>query len=126
MAYAPKPWEAEDHGEHGIYVWGFPGYEGNPDNRREVCVIHTWEGDSDDMREMDQADACLIAAAPDLHDACKAALDYIVRNEQPGATTRAVEEAGDAEKWEDYMPTTYDTLKAAIQKAEGSEGEDPR
>ncbi len=56
------PWEAEET-QDGIFVWGEPGYEGIPDNWREVCCISTYEEEEIDM---DRANARLIAAAPSM------------------------------------------------------------
>jgi hypothetical protein len=53
----------------------------------------------------------------DLLAACNAAIEHMIHNERSEAEYRAAEE-GNADNWEDFMPTAYDLLKAAKQKAE--------
>jgi len=99
MAHTPGPWVTSDTKfANGIRTEVEPAYECGP-----ICScirtvnprkVRTWD-------EVD-ANAKLIAAAPELLDACKAAL----AKEQEGAFRVTADELGDI-------------LRAAIHKAEG-------
>ena len=100
-AYTPGPWKYERHwqtGEDIVWLNGSAGY-----TLVDACDYR----DSVDARggKVNPADARLIAAAPELLRACRAALVSVIGDEH----------------FQEFRPL-IDTLKTAIAKATGEEG----
>lgn len=99
-AHTPGPWEIE-HGHHecvntSTLPWAMTGPGG-----REVCQ----SPNGVDVDDEDDANACLIAAAPDLLAACEAMLEWVAR------------ETDDR----DWPHPVLDQARAAIAKARGEQ-----
>jgi hypothetical protein len=93
MAFTPGPWKVDEPYRNEVYIDGANG-------RTVAFVTH-----NDDERKEQAADACLIAAAPDLLAACKALLEGI---DEYWATLPEGKAAIDA-------------ARAAVARAEGRE-----
>jgi len=91
--YTPGPWTAEAK-DLGGEVPSWRVY--NMPEGQQVASVHRWNG------EGDEANAHLIAAAPDLLEACKEALVRLECHNHPDGRR-------------------LDNLRAAIAKAEGQE-----
>ena len=102
--HTPKPWKAE-----------FVGSSGSGDNIDDVYEVHAAGGHFRVAEYMTPADARLIAAAPDLLEACKDALESLEML-QGGCTDF---NDGTVEALTVWCPEVIDSLSAAIAKAEG-------
>lgn len=94
MSHTPGPWEIRDSNMRTIEA---PG--------GSICTPsgHCLKGRPDEELE---ANARLIAAAPDLLEACKQVLDAQVANDQS--------------QWEHLLDEALERIEAAVAKAEGA------
>lgn len=91
MSHTPRPWQINGIEIHAVE-------QGAPDGLRRIAVI-------DQQNKQRYDNARLIVAAPDLLEACKLALDYLIyEGERPRPIT---------------AQETGDSLKQAISKAKG-------
>lgn len=90
MTHTPGPWTKETDGTSGVF-WIYSDFHGDESNA--LATVHG----QDDIPEMDdgecEANAALIAAAPDLLEACQAARDWYAKNTKQGHTPGPVEQA---------------------------------
>lgn len=98
--HTPGPWKAHIYQTHYVIT--------APDGPRSVMIVKTIRHPAvlDECWERQKADARLMAAAPELLEACEAALDFLVH--------------GDPDKAGDLVEAVPDMLRAAIGKAKGA------
>lgn len=65
------------------------------------------------------ANAALIAAAPELLEACEAGIKFILAQYETLAEQRAIKAELGVGEWEAFMPEPYHQFIAAIRKAKG-------
>jgi hypothetical protein len=112
MKHTPGPWEVSQEIPNSVVIialWSDKVTPGNTATFGDYRGAHICELEYNSgvpTKEQAEANACLIAAAPDLLEACKNALESVkYAQNNTGA---------------DFMFNTSEILKQAIAKAEGN------
>lgn len=113
--HTPGPWEVDDANPEMV----FTTYGADDSGMRQYICDCEGTGSYETTPQSEyEANARLIAAAPELLEACKEALEQIQHDNEELAGLKAYAAEMGVGEWEAFMPSAWHKLQAVIAKAQ--------